>query len=132
MIVRPVPSLEPHKSKSPDSKLIVEDEFLIRLMLEDNLREAGYRVIETSNADDAAVIISASAPQLIVTDIRMPGRLDGLGLLAFVRVAHPTLPVVVVSAHNNQFPERNRYTHFLPKPYQFEKLAKIVERALKT
>ena len=130
MIVSSVPTQELHKSKSHASILIVEDEFLIRLMLGDNLRELGYYVTETSSADDAAVQISASPPQLIVTDIRMPGQLDGLGLLAHVRNAYPTLPVVVVSAYNDRFPVSDRYTHFLPKPYLFEKLAEIIERAL--
>ena len=130
MIINSVPTQELSKSKSRASIVIVEDEFLIRLMLGENLREVGYHVTETSSADDAAVKISASPPQLIVTDIRMPGRLDGLGLLAHVRDAHPTLPVVVVSAYNDRFPVSDRYTHFLPKPYQFEKLAEIIEHAL--
>ena len=130
MIINSVTTKGLHKSKIRASILIVEDEFLIRLMLGDNLREAGYHVTETSSADDAAIKISESTPQLIVTDIRMPGRLDGLGLLAYVRNAYPTLPVVVVSAYNDRFPVSDRYTHFLPKPYLFEKLAEIVERAL--
>ena len=110
--------------------LVVEDEFVIRLMLCEHLREVGYHVIEACNADEALVILEASVPQFIVTDVNMPGELDGQGLLAKVRELHPTLPVIVVSAHLPYFAGTDSYTQFMSKPYSFDALLENIQTPL--
>ena len=66
--------------------LVVEDELLIRLIVSDELRDAGYDVIEAFNADEALTVLrSLVRVDLVISDVRMPGSLDGLGLLAEVR-----------------------------------------------
>ena len=77
--------------------LVVEDEFLIRMLLADELREVGYQVIEASSADEALEILGCVTPDAIVSDFRMPGSLDGLGLLKVVRETSPGLPVIIMS-----------------------------------
>jgi DNA-binding NtrC family response regulator len=79
--------------------LLVEDEFLIRTIVADDLRGRGYRVIEAVNADEALVIIEASLPDLVITDVRMPGSMDGLEMLVIIKKEHPDLPVIVMSGH---------------------------------
>lgn len=79
--------------------LVVEDELLIRMFLSDELRDAGFHVIEAFNADEALVVLRSVVPDIIVSDVRMPGSLDGIGLLAAVRETFPTLPVIITSAH---------------------------------
>ena len=80
--------------------LVVEDEFLIRTMVSDDLREAEYEVIEACNADEAlAILRSGAGVDLIFSDVRMPGTLDGLELLAMVRARDPAFPVVITSGH---------------------------------
>ncbi len=80
--------------------LVVEDELIIRFMVSDDLRDAGYEAIEACNADEAIAILESSvAVDLVITDVRMPGSLDGLGLLAFIRATFPRLPVIVMSGH---------------------------------
>ena len=79
--------------------LVVEDELLVRLLLSDALRDEGYRVVEACNADEALAILDATPPDLIITDVRMPGSIDGLGLLALVREILPSLPVIITSGH---------------------------------
>lgn len=80
--------------------LVVEDELIIRFMVSDDLRDAGYEAIEACNADEAIAILKSSvAVDLVITDVRMPGSLDGLGLLAFIRATFPRLPVIVMSGH---------------------------------
>ena len=75
--------------------LVVEDEFLIRCMLSDELRDVGYQVIEACDASEALSVLKTVQPDLIISDVRMPGPLDGLGLLALVRETMPTLPVII-------------------------------------
>lgn len=79
--------------------LVVEDEFLIRMILADELRDAGYQVIEASDADEALELLRGVSPDVIISDVRMPGSIDGLGLLAAVRQRFPRLPVIIMSAH---------------------------------
>lgn len=112
--------------------LVIEDELLIRTMLCEALRQEGYAVIEASNADDALGILAVIVPDLIVTDVRMPGSLDGTQLLAKLRKTNSTLPVIVTSGHLQHLADRtNDHTHFLSKPYTFETLINIVRRELR-
>ena len=61
--------------------LVVEDEFLIRFMLPDSLREIGYQVLEAVDGDEGFdILLSGQAVELIVTDVRMPGTIDGMEL----------------------------------------------------
>lgn len=111
--------------------LVVEDEFVIRMMLTEQLEEIGYAVIGASDADEALSKMNATLPQLMITDIRMPGSIDGLGLLKKVREIHVTLPVIIVSAHLNYLDAIDRRTVFCMKPYKFSEIARNVEVLLK-
>lgn len=53
--------------------LVVEDEFLIRFMLSDELRDAGFQVIEACDATEAVSVLNTVQPDLIISDVRMPG-----------------------------------------------------------
>lgn len=118
-----VPSSDtPHGFPSERTRsciLIVEDELLIRFMVGEELREAGYDAIEACNADEAlAVLKSRVRVDLIISDVRMPGSLDGLGLLAFVRATLPALPVIMMSAHlEPRLAIGDGATRFLAKPF---------------
>lgn len=97
--------------------LVVEDEVLVRLMLGDALRDAGYAVIEAAHADEAvAVLRSATQVDLVLTDIRMPGTLDGLALARIARDEFPHLKVVLASAYSLQPWEADAHA-VIRKPY---------------
>ena len=111
----------------------MEDELLIRVMLADLLRDAAYHVIEACGADEALVVIETTVPDLIISDVRMPGSIDGLGLLAVVRESHPTLPVIIVSAHlERELALAHGASHYIPKPYSHEMIIKTVQSELGT
>jgi len=113
------------------SVLVVEDEVIIRLMLSQSLRDVGYNVIETSNADEALIVFEATLPDIIVTDVRMPGAVDGMGLCATVRTYYPELPVIIVSAHlDTNAAEIDPHTQFLPKPYSVVDLVEVIQTRL--
>lgn len=118
-------------SKNRSSVLVVEDEVIIRLMLSQSLRDVGYNVIETSNADEALIVFEATLPDIIVTDVRMPGSVDGMGLCATVRTYYPELPVIIVSAHlDTNVAETDPHTQFLPKPYSVVEIVEVIQTRL--
>ena len=85
----PVPA---HKGQgSASTILVVEDEVLIRLHVAEELREAGFPVLEAADAGEALAILGhVDGVELIATDLRMPGELDGLALARQVRVRIPS------------------------------------------
>jgi DNA-binding NtrC family response regulator len=112
--------------------LVVEDELLIRLILSDELRDANYDVIEACNADEAlAVLKSLVRVDLIISDVRMPGPLDGMGLLAIVRETLPALPVIITSGHlDPSLAKADGATQFLAKPYSMGSIVTAVQDEL--
>ena len=99
--------------------LIVEDEFLVRLHAAHIIEEAGFDVIEASNADEAISILEVRSDiTVLFTDIQMPGSMDGLKLAAAVKGRWPPIKIVatsgVVNVRPDDLPEGGR---FLPKPY---------------
>lgn len=99
--------------------LIVEDEVLIRMLLSEALRQEGYVVIEAANADEAFLVLHAAPnPDVLVTDVRMPGTVDGFALAAFVRQTRPELKVIITSGHAGPDGARGLADAFLPKPYE--------------
>lgn len=106
--------------------LVVEDEVLIRMLMADVLRDEGYRVIEAATGDEAmAILNSGQTVDLVVTDVRMPGEIDGVELAARSKAIAPLRPVVIVSGH---LPPAAAVSAdaFLPKPYVPSVFMKVV------
>ncbi|WP_447952770.1 response regulator [Sphingopyxis chilensis] len=110
--------------------LVVEDEFLIRFMLADSLRELGYQVLEAGDGDEGFdILLSGQVVDLIVTDVRMPGAVDGMELTRRSKSLVPARPVIVCSADlfkSQSYPA----DEFLAKPYTFEALAALITRMI--
>lgn len=108
--------------------LVVEDEILIRFILADSLRDIGYQVLEAGNGDEGLDILgSGQVVDLIVTDVRMPGDVDGMELTRRSKLLVPGRPVIVCSAHllkSESFPA----DEFLSKPYSIAALADAIAR----
>ncbi|MBS0268671.1 MAG: response regulator [Proteobacteria bacterium] len=84
---------------APLSVLVVEDEVLIRLHLAEELRDAGYTVIEAADGHEAMTLLtSIDGIGLVLTDIRMPGGIDGIDLARWVRAKFPEIKIALVSA----------------------------------
>jgi CheY-like chemotaxis protein len=107
-----------HRAEPP-AVLIVEDEPLVRLYAAQVVADAGFVVIEASNADEAIRILeSRSDVRVVFTDIHMPGSMDGLKLAAAVRNRWPPIKIIVTSGRQfvsaEKLPEGGR---FFGKPY---------------
>jgi CheY-like chemotaxis protein len=108
--------------------LIVEDELLVRMDAVDMLRDAGFDVIEASNADEAIMILeSGAAISVVFTDIQMPGSMDGLKLAAAVRKRWPPVKIMATSGlpwpGEDDLPSGSR---FLRKPYSASQIVGVL------
>jgi CheY-like chemotaxis protein len=78
--------------------LVIEDEVWVRVEIAESLREAGFTVIEASNGDEAMTFLrTVDSVALVVSDIQMPGKVDGLALAAWLRHEMPYIAIVLVS-----------------------------------
>jgi CheY-like chemotaxis protein len=109
--------------------LLVEDEVLIRLMVADELRSQGLHVLEASNAEEALAILESSLQvHLLFTDVRMPGRIDGIALAQLAQARFPQLKLIIASSRRLEGPPRA--DAYLDKPYDLDRMVEEVERLL--
>jgi DNA-binding NtrC family response regulator len=109
--------------------LVVEDEFLIVINAIQILEDAGYIVLEATDADDAITILE-SRPDIraVFTDINMTGSMDGLQLAHVIEGRWPSIHVLLTSGQRAitqaDLPPRGR---FIPKPYEGARVLAILD-----
>ncbi|HVJ52328.1 MAG TPA: response regulator [Aliidongia sp.] len=109
--------------------LIVEDEPMLRATIAESLRDAGFSVVEAANADEAFTYIEAGASvDLVFSDVRMPGSLDGLALARKLKTTNPSLSVILTSA-NFRPGNIDDLGPFIRKPYR---LAEVKAQVIQT
>lgn len=97
--------------------LVVEDDPFLRLLIADALRDAGTRVVEAACADEALTVLAADIPvDAVLTDVRMPGTMDGVALAGRLALDYPWLPVFVASGDLDPVVARS-LPAFIAKPY---------------
>jgi CheY-like chemotaxis protein len=125
----PVPS-ESGEQHSEHTIMIVEDELLLRLDLANQLHSAGFEIIEAQSGDEAVKILATNIDvDLILTDIRMPGQVDGLGLVSFVKRQERRIKVILLSAYVEADSDSPADTSFA-KPVRIEALLAKVRQLL--
>jgi len=111
---------------------IVDDDASIRWVLERALKQAGMTPIAFEDADSALSALRRGEPDVLITDIRMPGK-SGLDLLDEVRTRRPRLPVIVMTAHSDLDSAVAAYQggafEYLPKPFDIDQAVELVRRA---
>ena len=111
---------------------LVDDDASIRWVLERALRQAGMHTTSFEEAESALSALGRSEPDVLVTDIRMPGR-SGLDLLEEIRASRPKLPVIVMTAHSDLESAVAAYQggafEYLPKPFDIDQAVELVRRA---
>ncbi|HXG02911.1 MAG TPA: sigma-54 dependent transcriptional regulator [Candidatus Binatia bacterium] len=114
--------------------LIVDDEPDMVENLTRILRRAGHRCLRATDAERALALLESERPDLLITDLRMPG-MDGMELLRRAREADPALPVIVVTAYGTIESAvaaiKQGAFDFLPKNFSVDELLVVVERALR-
>jgi CheY-like chemotaxis protein len=110
--------------------LVVEDEALVRLGTVALLEDAGYQTLEAGNAEEAiAILEKRSDIRVVVTDIHMPGSMDGVRLAHYVRDRWPPIHLIVVSGVPNSLPLPEKAL-FFSKPYKPEAILTAFARLL--
>lgn len=88
-------------SETASTVLIVEDETLVRMYGSDLLEEAGFAVLEASDADEALAILDRQeGVSLVFSDVDMPGSMDGLDLARTVHSRWPHIRLLLTSGHH--------------------------------
>ncbi len=111
---------------------IVDDDASIRWVLERALQQDGMQARVFDEAESAMAALRREEPDVLVTDIRMPGR-SGLELLEEIRARRPRLPVIVMTAHSDLDSAVAAYQggafEYLPKPFDIDQAVELVRRA---
>ena len=111
---------------------IVDDDRSIRWGLEKALQQEGMTTQSFDSADGVMSRLARQQPDVIISDIRMPGA-SGLDLLARIREQHPRLPVIIMTAHSDLDSAVASYQggafEYLPKPFDVDEAVALVKRA---
>jgi len=119
-------------TSEPPHVLIAEDDFLIRMSVAEDMKDADFHVFEAGNAEEALGLLEAH-PEIdtLFTDIDMPGSMDGLELAKAVRELRPDVAILLTSGYlkvplsdvSDQFP-------FFSKPYEIGRIINHIKEHL--
>ncbi|MFT3736888.1 MAG: sigma 54-interacting transcriptional regulator [Rhodocyclaceae bacterium] len=117
----------------PPRVLLVDDDVDLLRLLSIRLKASGFQVSPANGGEQALAQLATQRPDIVVTDLRMPG-IDGMALFDAVRHDHPTLPVIVLTAHGS-IPEavdamQRGVFGYLTKPYDAAELITQIRRAV--
>jgi DNA-binding NtrC family response regulator len=115
------------------SILVVDDDQNIRRVLKDLLRKEGFNVLTASDVDKALPLIDQQDLDLIMTDLKMPGK-SGMDLLTLCHEKRPAVPVIMITAFGNveaavAAMKKGAYD-FITKPFDENELLNVIEKAI--
>ena len=106
--------------------LVVEDEALVRMPIAEYLRDCGYNVLEAEDAGEAIGVVDGEEPvDVVFSDVRMPGNMDGFGLARWIHDHHPEVPVLLTSGYSTPRDGDAARVRLIEKPYS---QAQVVDR----
>ena len=112
---------------------VADDDSAIRIILEESLSSAGFSVQTFSSGDDVVNELKNDLPDLILTDVQMPGML-GYDLLKHINDNHENIPVIVMTAFTDMQAAIDSYGggafEYIPKPFDLDEAIQIINRAL--
>jgi DNA-binding NtrC family response regulator len=119
-----------YKRLSPATALIVENEVLVRTELAYIVSQAGLLVVEAGDADEAIRLLDSHPEiEVMVTDIRMPGSMDGIRLAHHVRHRWPPVQIIIASGRlETELSELPAGSDFIAKPFSHEAIEAAVRR----
>ena len=112
---------------------IIDDDRSIRWVLEKALARSDIKFTSFSSADEALTALQHGTPQVVISDIRMPGR-SGLDFLQKIRERIPSLPVIIMTAYSDLESAVSAFQggafEYLPKPFDVDQAVALIRRAL--
>lgn len=106
--------------------LVAEDDRLVRELIVTRLDAEGYRLMQATAGDQALPLLQNGGVDVLVTDISMPGKLDGWALAEQARAIHPRIAVVYVSGRPPESGRQVSGSVFLRKPFPAQAIVRAV------
>lgn len=111
--------------------MIVEDDRTLRELLLDYLTDVGFDIVEASSGDEAQELFPREKRiELVLTDINMPGHVDGAELARWLSHCEPDLPVILMSGRGINPVRTSETRRFLMKPYEFSEVERQIREML--
>ena len=115
--------------------LIVDDQFGIRILLNEVLQKEGYDTYQAANGLQALEVLNDHVPDLVLLDMKIPG-MDGIEILKRMKVLQPDIKVIIMTAYGEldmiqEAMDLGAITHFA-KPFDIDDIRKAVAKHLKT
>ncbi len=112
--------------------LVVDDEEMLRNLLQKILEKEGYRVLLASSGEEAIRAFKSEQIDLVVTDVKMPG-MDGFDLLRTIKTDYPGTGVIVMTAFGDAYTVRDALLlgadEYITKPFKSFEIVMVIERA---
>ena len=113
--------------------LIVDDEEVLRDVLDAVLRREGFDVLSAASGEEALNVVDTEDVDLVILDIMLPG-ISGIDTLRALRIANPNLPVIIITAFSSidgaiEAMKHGAF-HYIPKPFKNEEVVLTVNKAL--
>ena len=113
--------------------LVVEDEFLVRLTLVEALSDEGFQVLEAETGDAALPILQDFQEiSLLLTDIQLPGTINGHTLALKARENLPNLPIIFMTGGPDEETDGSGRDVFISKPYTLANICSTAKRLTAT
>src|SRR5215218_7123021 len=110
-------------SVSSTNVLVVEDEMVLRMRAVDIVEDAGFTAVQAVNADEALAILESRSDISLLSDIQMPGSMDGLKLAHAVHHRWPSIRIILVSGQVKVSDEdKPAHSLFFGKPHEVKKM----------
>ena len=115
--------------------LIVDDQFGIRILLNEVLQKEGYDTYQAANGLQALEVLNENIPDLVLLDMKIPG-MDGIEILKRMKAVQPDIRVIIMTAYGEldmiqEAMDLGAITHFA-KPFDIDDIRKAVEKHIKT
>jgi two-component system, response regulator, stage 0 sporulation protein F len=113
--------------------LIVDDQYGIRILLNELFQKDGYNTFQAANGVQALAIVAKEEPDLMILDMKIPG-MDGLEILRRVKKTNPEINVIIMTAYGeldmiHEAMELGAITHFA-KPFDIDEIREVVRKEL--
>jgi CheY-like chemotaxis protein len=108
--------------------LMVEDEPLVRETVVEELRECGFEVIEAETGEEAVARCSEQMADVLFTDIRLPGAIDGWAIAEHCRRANPAIPVIYATGYSGGVTRMVPRAVLFSKPYRTAQIVNAIRQ----
>jgi two-component system response regulator (stage 0 sporulation protein F) len=112
--------------------LIVDDESMMRNLLQKILRREGYKTFTAANGKEALGVMASESVDIVISDLKMP-EVDGFELLKSIKQLHPDVGVIIMTAYGDTYTVKDVLLlgadEYITKPFKSHEITLVVERA---